>query len=114
MVETFSRAGRRPTEAEVRGHQENGSASATVTPKAVARQGYRFALSLTHDPHRAEDLLQDAWIAVLKAGGPTNAAYLNTAIRTRLVDLRRRALVLSGNSTGTKTPMNQGLCIRRC
>jgi RNA polymerase sigma-70 factor (ECF subfamily) len=61
--------------------------------EALLRQGYRFALSLAHDPARAEDLLQDAWVSVLKAGGPQTAAYLITAIRTRFVDLHRRALI---------------------
>jgi RNA polymerase sigma-70 factor (ECF subfamily) len=60
---------------------------------ALLRQGYRFALSLTHDRNRAEDLLHDAWISVLQANGPRSARYLITAIRTRFVDQRRRALI---------------------
>jgi RNA polymerase sigma-70 factor (ECF subfamily) len=59
----------------------------------LLRTGYRFALSLTHDPSRAEDLLQDAWVSVLKAGGPRVAPYLITAIRSRFVDQQRRALI---------------------
>jgi len=52
----------------------------------LLRRGYRFALSLCHDPARAEDLLQDAWVSVLRAKGPWTQPYLFTAIRTRFVD----------------------------
>ena len=69
------------------------NARAEGSPETLLRRGYRFALSLTHDPARAEDLLQDAWVAVLKANGPRSAAYLITAIRSRFVDLHRRALI---------------------
>ena len=56
---------------------------AAHTDAELLRCGYRFALSLTHDASRSEDLLQDAWVAVLKAGGARTPAYLITAIRTR-------------------------------
>jgi len=56
----------------------------------LAQRGYRFALSLTHDTTRAEDLLQDAWHGVLKAGGPRTTGYLFAAIRNRFIDLGRR------------------------
>ncbi|MBI3777250.1 MAG: hypothetical protein HY273_17190 [Gammaproteobacteria bacterium] len=42
----------------------------------LLQHGYRYALSLTHHKTRAEDLLQDAWVAVLQArGAPANARY---------------------------------------
>jgi len=53
-------------------------------------RGYRYGLSLTHDPDRAEDLLQDAWVSVLKARGPREIGYLFAAIRSRFVDQTRR------------------------
>lgn len=56
----------------------------------LAQRGFRFAVSLTADPSRAEDLLQDAWFAVLKADGPWNAGYLFRTIRNRFVDEFRR------------------------
>lgn len=61
---------------------------------ALAQRGYGYALSLTHDEAAAEDLLQDAWTQVLRAGGPRNRAYLFRAIRTRWIDgFRRREVV---------------------
>lgn len=69
------------------------SGASKIAIEELLRQGYRFALSLTRDPSRAEDLLHDAWVAVLKASGPHTAAYLITAIRTRFVDGQRRALI---------------------
>ncbi len=53
-------------------------------------RGYRYGLSLTHDPDQAEDLLQDAWVSVLKARGPREIGYLFASIRSRFVDRYRR------------------------
>ena len=55
-----------------------------------AHRGYRFALSLTGDATRADDLLQDSWFAVLKADGPWEIGYLFATIRNRFIDLYRR------------------------
>ena len=52
----------------------------------LVRSGQRFALSLTHHPDLAADLLQDAWFRVLRANGPWNRAYLFTAIRTQFCE----------------------------
>ncbi len=60
------------------------------TTESLLIQGYRYAFSLTHDPAQAEDLLQDAWVAVLRAGGPQKRAYFFSAIRSRFLDQRRR------------------------
>lgn len=65
--------------------QDNGD---SITQ--LLQSGYRFALSLTHDRGAAEDLLQDAWVAVLQARGPHNRRYLFTAIRTRFLNRHRR------------------------
>ncbi len=56
----------------------------------LLEHGYRFALSLTHDEARADDLLQDAWFAILRARGPWHRGYLFTAIRSQFVDHCRR------------------------
>lgn len=60
------------------------------TTETLLIRGYRYALSLTHAPVQAEDLLQDAWLAVLRAGGPKKRAYLFSAIRSRFIDQQRR------------------------
>lgn len=57
---------------------------------ALLQDGFRYALSLTHDRARAEDLLHEAWLAVLRAGGPQHKGYLFSAIRTRFLNDRKR------------------------
>lgn len=56
----------------------------------LLQHGYRYALSLTHEQMAAEDLLQDAWVAVLQAQGPRNKQYLFSAIRSRFVNRCKR------------------------
>src|SRR5262249_42544258 len=51
---------------------------------------FRFAYSLTHEATRADDLVQDAWLAVLRARGPWTIEYLLVAIRSRFHDQCRR------------------------
>lgn len=68
------------------------SSPGKLTPELLQR-GYRYALSLTHDKARAEDILQDACVAILRLGGSWQRGYLFRAIRNRFIDLYRRELV---------------------
>ncbi|MBI4716601.1 MAG: RNA polymerase sigma factor [Planctomycetes bacterium] len=61
-----------------------------MDPNELAQRGFRFALSLTHDAARAEDLLHDAWVSLLRGGGPWSVGYLYPTIRNRFIDLCRR------------------------
>ncbi len=61
----------------------------------LLHRGYRFALSLTHDSASADDLIQDAWLGLLKARGPWTRAYLFAAIRNRFVDNCRRERLIA-------------------
>ncbi|GMR07254.1 MAG: sigma-70 family RNA polymerase sigma factor SigH [Gammaproteobacteria bacterium] len=56
----------------------------------LLQSGFRYALSLTHDASRAEDLLQEGWVSVLQAKGPHQRGYLFAAIRSRFIDACRR------------------------
>lgn len=56
----------------------------------LLKHGFRYALSLTHDHHGAEDLIQDACMAVAKKGGPWEKGYLFATIRNRYIDEYRR------------------------
>lgn len=58
--------------------------------EGLLTSGYRYALSLTHDPSAAEDLLQDACLAILGAGAPWERSYLFTTLRHRFIDRCRR------------------------
>lgn len=60
----------------------------------LVQRGYRFALCLTHHNAQAEDLVQDAWFSVLRAGKPFSREYLFATIRNRFIDLYRRSKVL--------------------
>ena len=58
--------------------------------KSLLQHGYRYALSMTHNTTRAEDLLQDAWVAILQANGPLEKNYLFSAIRSRFINASKR------------------------
>ena len=58
--------------------------------KDLLQRGYRYALSLTHEPDQAEDLVQDAALSISRRGGPWNMPFLITIIRNRFIDVYRR------------------------
>lgn len=60
----------------------------------LLQRGFRYALSLAHDEGRAEDLLQDACVSILRAGGPFHIGYLFRAIRNRFIDQCRRERIV--------------------
>lgn len=60
----------------------------------LLNQGYRYALSLTHNPALAEDLLQDAWESMLKLSAPQEIAYLITTIRNKFLNHKKRENVI--------------------
>ncbi len=62
----------------------------TENLEELLHSGYRYALSLTHDKTRAEDIVQDAWLAVLKAKGPQTRPYFFSAVRSRFLNLNKR------------------------
>ena len=59
--------------------------------EALLDRGYRYALALTHDPSRADDLVQDAALAILSRDAPRSVGYLFTTIRNRFIDQYRRS-----------------------
>ncbi|MCH9649287.1 MAG: sigma-70 family RNA polymerase sigma factor [Deltaproteobacteria bacterium] len=61
----------------------------------LLQRGFRFALSLTGDRQEAEDLLQDAWVAMLRSRSPRHLGYLFQVIRNRFLDLQRRRGLVS-------------------
>lgn len=58
--------------------------------EALIHGGYRYAMALCHDPHLASDLVQDAWLACLRAGATPNVSYFQRAVRSRFIDHCRR------------------------
>lgn len=62
----------------------------TESIEELLHSGYRYALSLSQEKALAEDVLQEAWLAVLKANGPKQRGYLFSAIRSRFLNIRKR------------------------
>lgn len=63
----------------------------TTNIEPLLQNGYRYALSLTHDSQLAEDLLQTACLKISRKGGPWNIRYLITTLRNAHIDNIRRA-----------------------
>ena len=80
-----------------RSGQDRGSLDQPTPERldALLRSSYRFALSLTHDPAHAEDLVQDAWLSVLKVRGPWTTSYIFSVIRNRFIDQYRRGRLVN-------------------
>ena len=55
----------------------------------LLERAFRYALSLTHNRHQAEELLQDACLALSRRDGPWRIDYLISVIRNRHIDLYR-------------------------
>lgn len=58
--------------------------------EALLNAGYRYAFALTHNASESEDILQDAALAILAAGGSWERPYLFATIRNRFIDRYRR------------------------
>ena len=56
----------------------------------LLQSAFRYALALTHDAAEAQDLVHDACLSVLRAGGPWQTAYLFAAVRNRYIDRWRK------------------------
>lgn len=67
---------------------------------------YRYALALSRDEWLANDLLGDACLSVLQAGGPLENAYLLKAVRSRYIDHCRR----SGGERSRVVSLNGQAC----
>lgn len=62
----------------------------SIDIRELLQRGYRYALSLSHDGARAEDLVQDGWLRLLAARSPLTPGTLVRAIYCRFVELYRR------------------------
>ena len=63
--------------------------------KNLLQAGYRYAYSLVHDSQRAEDLVQDAWIKIMKNQGKvTSKSLLYTSIKHLFIDEYRKSKTL--------------------
>ncbi|MFV2056146.1 MAG: RNA polymerase sigma factor [Thiohalomonadales bacterium] len=59
--------------------------------KDLLQHGYRYAYSLTHTAHDAEDLVQEAWVKLMSARGHVDSkSLLFVTIRNLYIDQYRR------------------------
>ena len=56
----------------------------------LLQDAYRYACALTHNDTVAEDIVQDACVSIIKAGGSWDRPYLFSAVRARFIDSYRR------------------------
>ncbi len=68
----------------------------------LLQRAFRYALSLTRDRNRAEDLVQDACLALSRGGGPWRIGYMIAVIRNRHIDLGRRHQAITFHSLGER------------
>jgi len=62
-----------------------------IEPRSLIQAGYRYALSLTHHPHDAEDLIQQACLQLIRSRrGLVGRSYLFAAVRNLFIDQARR------------------------
>ncbi len=64
----------------------------------LLNRGYRYAFSLAHDHHIAQDLLQEACLKLSRNGGPWNIRYLVVVIRNGYYDSLRRGNTIADES----------------
>jgi len=58
--------------------------------KHLLNDGYRYALALCQHHAMAEDILQMAWLGILKVNGPKEKGYLFRAIRNHFINQNKR------------------------
>jgi RNA polymerase sigma-70 factor (ECF subfamily) len=67
----------------------------THSTEELVQSGFRYAYSLTHHAHDAEDLVQAAWLKLQRAYGQVeNRMLLFTAIRNLFYDGKRREKIV--------------------
>lgn len=74
----------------------NQSGNQRIDDRQLINSGFRYAVSLTHNRHDAEDLIQQACLKVLRSHGTlVSKSYLFTAIRNLFYDSLRKQRLIS-------------------
>jgi RNA polymerase sigma factor (sigma-70 family) len=75
---------------------------------SLLQAGYRYAFSLTHHDHDAEDLVQQAWMQVTRKYGRTmDQSLIFKAIRNLFYDQMRRGKIVSFEVLETDSPAGE-------
>ncbi|MGB2693395.1 MAG: RNA polymerase sigma factor [Thermodesulfobacteriota bacterium] len=66
-----------------------------MTDRDLLQSGFRYALSLTHNEHEAEDLVQDVWLKLyINSGEIKSKSLFFTSIRNLFIDRYRKNKLL--------------------
>ena len=82
--------------------------------ESLLHEAYRYAIALTNSEAEAEDIVQEACLAILKARGPWTRAYLFTAVRSRFIDagrLRTSRPIVGPTLNGESAPVTARLTV---
>jgi len=73
----------------------------------LLQQGYRYAYSLTRDPHDSEDLVQEAWVKLMSTKGHVESkSLLFVTIRHLFIDqYRHKNLIIIDSLDESKEPV---------
>ena len=64
--------------------------------RELLQSGYRYALSLTHNQHEAEDLIQDVWLKLyINNDNKRSKPLFYTSIRNLFIDRYRRKKLIA-------------------
>ena len=76
-----------------------------MSASELVQAGYRYAVSLTHQPEEAEDLVQESWLNLTRCYGCVESrAVLFTAIRHLFIDHCRRKKIVHFESLDQPEP----------
>jgi len=81
-------------------------ASAPDNIDELLQHGYRYAVSLTHDPQRARDLVQEACLSISQQDRGWTEGYLLQTIRNQFIDEYRRQQNVPMHALENHTPVD--------
>lgn len=78
--------------------------------ETLLHAGYRYAVALTGNEGDAEDLLQDAWLGMIRIDGPRTKPYLFRSIKNRYIDGHRRRQVPTSSANRMRPTARSPIC----
>jgi RNA polymerase sigma-70 factor (ECF subfamily) len=84
---------------------ESTTQSQNQTDEELLQAGYRYAVSMTHHPEDAEDLVQEGWLNLCRRYGRVESrAVLFTTVRNLFIDQCRRRKIVAFESLDQEQP----------
>jgi RNA polymerase sigma-70 factor (ECF subfamily) len=84
---------------------DNSQQNPSPTEAELIQRGYRYALALTHHPEESEDLVQEAWLNLIRRYQKVESSgVLITTVRNLFIDQCRRKKVIFFESLDQPVP----------